>query len=148
MNALDFVFIAILIVFSLRGFMRGLINEIFGFGSFAVSLILGALFFQKMADVYAPSMNLILAKILGFLTVFVCAFILMKLIQMLVKSLFSSAILNSLDKALGLLLGFAEGAAIVILILLALVEINPKINSDHLRDGSAVTRIIEPMFAA
>ena len=143
MNVLDFVFIGILLIFSLRGLARGLINEVFGFGSFAVSLLLAAAFFQRMADVFMPSMNPILAKILGFLTVFICVFILMKIIQMLFKALFSGAILGSLDKALGLLLGFAEGAALVVLILFAMVEINPKINSEELRNGSVVTNIIE-----
>ncbi len=143
MNVLDFVFIGILLIFSLRGLARGLINEVFGFGSFAVSLLLAAAFFQRMADVFMPSMNPILAKILGFLTVFICVFILMKIIQMLFKALFSGSILGSLDKALGLLLGFAEGAALVVLILFAMVEINPKINSEELRNGSVVTNIIE-----
>lgn len=143
MNVLDFIFIGILLIFSLRGLSRGLINEVFGFGSFAVALLLAAAFFQRMAEIFMPSMNPALAKILGFLTVFICVFILMKIIQMLVKALFSGAILNSLDRALGLLLGFAEGTALVLLILFALVEINPKINSEELRNGSVVTNIIE-----
>ncbi len=143
MNVLDFIFIAILLIFTFRGLARGLINEVFGFGSFALALLLGVVFYQKMADIFMPSMNPLLAKILGFLTVFICVFILMKIIQMLIKTLFSSAILNSLDKALGLLLGFAEGAAIVVLILFVMVELNPKLNSEELRKESVVTNFIE-----
>ena len=81
MNVLDFIFIAILLIFTFRGLARGLINEVFGFGSFALALLLGVVFYQKMADIFMPSMNPLLAKILGFLTVFICVFILMKIIQ-------------------------------------------------------------------
>ena len=143
MNVLDFVFIGILLIFSLRGLARGLINEVFGFGSFAVALLLAAAFFQRMAEIFMPSMNPALAKILGFLTVFICVFILMKIIQMLVKALFSGAILNSLDRALGLLLGFVEGAALVFVLLLAMVEFNGTIDTSNLRERSVVSNYIE-----
>ena len=48
MNVLDFVFIGILLIFSLRGLARGLINEVFGFGSFAVSLLLAAALIRRI----------------------------------------------------------------------------------------------------
>ena len=62
---------------------------------------------------------------------------------MLVKTIFSGPILNSLDKTLGLLMGFAEGAAIVVLLLLAMVEVNGTIDSTSLREQSVVTNIID-----
>ena len=64
MNVLDYILIAILLIFVIRGFVRGLINEIFGFGSFIIPLLLGILFYQKMGAVFAPSMNLIVANVL------------------------------------------------------------------------------------
>lgn len=143
MNVLDYIFIAILLIFTIRGFARGLINEVFGIGSFVFPLLLGIVFYQKMADIFVRSMNPLLAKILGFLAVFICAFILIKIIQQLVKAIFSGPILNSLDKTLGLLLGFAEGTALVIVILLAMVEINGTIDSAALRERSVVSTFIE-----
>ena len=38
MNVLDYIFIAILLIFTIRGFARGLINEVFGIGSLIFSL--------------------------------------------------------------------------------------------------------------
>ena len=143
MNVLDYIFIAIILIFTIRGFARGLINEIFGISSLILPLLLGIVFYQKMADVFVRSMNPILAKILGFLAVFIFAFILIKIIQSLVKTLCSGAILKSLDKTLGLLLGFAEGSALVFAILLAMVQINGTIDSASLRDQSVVSTFIE-----
>ena len=148
MNVLDYILIAILLIFVIRGFVRGLINEIFGFGSFIIPLLLGILFYQKMGAVFAPSMNLIVANVLGFLVVFICAFVLIKIIQLLVKTIFSGPILNSLDKTLGLLMGFAEGGALVFLILVALVEIKGKIDTSALLEGSVVYDLVERAFPA
>lgn len=148
MNVLDYILIAILLIFVIRGFIRGLINEIFGFGSFIIPLLLGILFYQKMGAVFAPSMNLIVANVLGFLVVFICAFVLIKIIQLLVKTIFSGPILNSLDKTLGLLMGFAEGGALVFLILVALVEIKGKIDTSALLEGSVVYELVERAFPA
>ena len=143
MNVLDYIFIAILLIFTIRGFARGLINEVFGIGSLIFPLLLGVLFYQRMGEIFSNSMNPLLAKILGFLAVFICSFILIKIIQMLVKTIFSGAILNSLDKTLGLLLGFVEGAALVFVILLAMVSINGTVDSETLREQSVVSNLIE-----
>lgn len=143
MNVLDYILIAILLIFTIRGFARGLINEIFGIGSFIIPLFLSVLFYSKMGKVYAASMNPLVANILGFLTVFICSFVLIKIIQTLVKTIFSGPILNSLDKTLGLLMGFAEGGALVFLILVAMVEINGTIDTSSLREGSRVYNIVE-----
>ncbi len=143
LNILDWVFIVILAIFTIRGFARGLINEIFGIGSLLLSLLFGAAFYQKMAEVYVRSMNPLLAKILGFLTVFICAFVFIKIVQMLLKTLFSGPVLKSLDKTLGLLLGFAEGFALVFAILLAMQSLNKTIDSSALRNQSVVTTFIE-----
>ena len=147
MNVLDYILIAILIIFTIRGFARGLINEIFGIGSLIIPLFLSVLFFQKMGKIYASSMDSLVANILGFFTVFICSFVLLKIIQALVKTIFSGPILNSLDKTLGLLLGFAEGGALVFLILVAMVEINGTIDTSSLREGSAVYSIVESIPA-
>ncbi len=143
MNVLDYILIAILLIFTIRGFVRGLINEIFGISSLIIPLFLSVLFFQKMGKVFAASMNPIVANILGFLAVFICSFILIKIIQMLVKTIFSGPILNSLDKTLGLLMGFAEGGALVFLILVAMVEVNGTIDTSALREGSKVYSVVE-----
>ena len=147
MNVLDYILIAILIIFTIRGFARGLINEIFGIGSLIIPLFLSVLFFQKMGKIYASSMDPLVANILGFFTVFICSFVLLKIIQALVKTIFSGPILNSLDKTLGLLLGFAEGGALVFLILVAMVEINGTIDTSSLREGSTVYSIVESIPA-
>ena len=142
MNVLDWIFLAVVAILAIRGFARGLINEIFGIGSFIFSLLLGVVFYQRAADIYVRSMNPLLAKILGFLSVFICAFILIKIIQGLVKTIFSGSILKSLDKALGLLLGFAEGAALVFVILLAMARFNGVVDTSSIREQSYVSNII------
>ena len=143
MNVLDYIFIAILLIFTIRGFVRGLINEVFGIGSLIFSLFAGIMLYQKMAKVFSRSMSPLLSKILGFLAVFICAFILIKIIQLLLKTIFSGAVLGSLDKTLGLLLGFVEGAALVFVLLLAMVEFNGTIDTSSLRERSVVSNYIE-----
>ncbi len=66
-----------------------------------------------------------------------------KIIQLLLKTIFSGAVLGSLDKTLGLLLGFVEGAALVFVLLLAMVEFNGTIDTSNLRERSVVSNYIE-----
>mgnify|MGYP002623745834 CR=1 FL=1 len=143
MNVLDYILIAILLIFVIRGFVRGLINEIFGIGSLIIPLFLSVLLFEKMGRVYSSSMNVVAANILGFLTVFICSFVAVKMIQLFFKTIFSLPILNSLDKILGLLMGFAEGGALVFLIIVALAEINGTVNTDALREESFISKFVE-----
>ncbi|MBQ6028324.1 MAG: CvpA family protein [Treponema sp.] len=147
MNVLDYILIAILLIFTIRGFARGMINEVFGVASLVIPLFLSVLFYKKMGDVFAQSMNPLAAKILGFFAVFICSFVLLKIIQLLVKTVFSGPILKSLDKTLGLLLGFAEGGALVFLILVAMVEVNGTIDTSALREKSVVYSIVESVPA-
>ncbi len=144
MNALDYVFLGILVIFTLRGFIRGLINEVFGIGSLIFPLFISLLFYKNAAVLISSSvsMNPILAKILGFLAVFVTVFIAVKLLQLLLKAIFSGKILGSLDKTLGLLLGFIEGAALVFVVLFIMGEANPAFNSQEIRDGSFIANIV------
>ena len=141
-NALDFVFIAILFIFTFRGLIRGLIDEIFGFGSLIIPLFAAFAFYSRLASAFAPSVDGILANILGFVSVFIIAFIFLKLIQHLIKAVFSGKILGSLDRTLGLLLGFVEGAALIFLVIFILTEANGIFNSDSLRDGSVITNLL------
>ena len=87
-------------------------------------------------------MNATLAKVVAFFAIFVAAFIIIKLIQMLVKLIFSGPILKSLDKTLGLILGFLEGAALIVLVLFVMSELNGTIDSESLRSGSALSNFI------
>lgn len=142
MNILDCIFFAVLLIFAVRGFARGFINEVFGIGTLIFSLFFAFCFYDALGEVFALSMNEVLAKVVAFFAVFVAAFILIKLIQMLVKLIFSGPILKSLDKTLGLILGFLEGATLVALVLFVMSELNGTIDSGTLRDGSAISNFI------
>lgn len=142
MNILDCIFFAVLLIFAVRGFARGFINEVFGIGTLIFSLFFAFCFYDALGEVFALSMNAVLAKVVAFFAIFVAAFILIKLIQMLVKLIFSGPILKSLDKTLGLILGFLEGATLVALVLFVMSELNGTIDSGTLRDGSAIWNFI------
>ena len=142
MNILDCIFFAVILIFAVRGFARGFINEVFGIGTLIFSLFFAFCFCDALSGIFARSMNAVLAKVVAFFAIFVAAFILIKLIQMLVKLIFSGPILKSLDKTLGLILGFLEGAALVVLVLFVMSELNGTIDSGTLRDGSAISNFI------
>lgn len=147
MNILDYLFLAVLFIFIIRGFARGLINEVFGIGSFLLSLFFAFCFYPQLGVKFAASMNALLANIVAFFAIFVAAFIFIKIIQMLIKTIFSGPILNSLDKTLGLILGFCEGVALVFLILFVLSRINGIFDTENLRSGSMVSNILKRFSA-
>lgn len=113
-TVVDYIFLAIILIFALAALIKGFVNELFGKASWILGILGGVLFY---ADIAAHLENKIptsvLRNIVAFILVFVVVFLVLKLIGLLISKLFEVSILKSLDKALGLFFGLVEGCAIV-----------------------------------
>ncbi len=76
MNWLDFVFLAIILVTTILGIVKGLIRQVIGLVAVVIGLILAALYYHALGAVFQTFMhNELLANFLGFVVIFVCVLI-------------------------------------------------------------------------
>lgn len=145
-TALDIVMLVIVFFICIRAAIKGLIDEVFGLGTFVLGAFLAFKFMNKLQPYMAKSMNPTLASILSFVILFVIVFLIMKIIQLALKSVFSGSILTSLDHGLGFIFGIAEGVFIVVLIFILMEILQAWINTDELRKASYLYNLLHNLI--
>ena len=147
MSVPDIVFIALLGLFALRGFLKGFSGELLSIASFALALIAAFFLFTSVGSFIRSHylQMVLLPEILGFLAVFLVVSIAGKILQKIIKDIVERIGLKGLDKALGLILGFAEGFALIVLVLF-LVKIQPFFDASGLLGNSLFARILLPIM--
>lgn len=114
MAVVDFIFLFVILIFSILIAIKGFIEEFSG----KAALILGivcAVSFNGPATVFFQDKIPYewLAKIVAFLSVFIVTFLVISLIGKLVSLLFQGKIMKGLDRTLGFFLGLVEGLLVV-----------------------------------
>jgi membrane protein required for colicin V production len=146
--SLDLVFIILLGLLTLRGFLKGFTGEFFSIASLALGLISAVFFFIFGADFlrarYFQNLAL-LPEILAFFGIFLIVFIAGKILEHIIKDIIKRLNFDTLDKALGLVLGLAEALALISLVLLILI-IQPLFNAKALLEGSIFARLFLPLI--
>ena len=117
MQVLDMVYLALIGLLVLRGFLKGFTGEFFSIASLALGISAAALLFRQGAHFlrsnYLPAA--LLPEIFAFLIIFIAVFIMTKILERIVKDIIARLNLETLDKMLGIVLGLAESFAIIIL---------------------------------
>ena len=113
-TVVDYIFLAIILIFALAALIKGFVNELFGKASWILGILAGVLFYADIAVLLENKIaSVVIRNICAFLLLFVVVFLAIKIIGMIISKLFEVSILKSLDKALGLFFGLVEGCAIV-----------------------------------
>lgn len=144
-NILDTILLIISIIVIIKVTVRGFIDEFFSMAAFLLA-IAAAFWFHRPLSLHTKVSGLspMAMKLIAFFMIFIVVFIAVKLLQMLVSAVFNNEILNSLDHALGFFLGIFE-AYIVLIILVAILQLQPFFNVDELIARSIVVRILAPL---
>lgn len=154
MNALDWVFIAILALLGIRCAIRGFITELLSVAAILLGLLAAIFLYKPAGQLFVgwgiPAKPEALPAILGFAAVFLLVFLLVKLIARLLREGMEAAQLGGVDRALGLVLGLAEGLVIVSLVLIAMSLLEPSLKSiagySKLLGGSFFAKLILPII--
>lgn len=112
MNYMTYAVIAILVVFALIGYMKGLVGEITTFIALVLGVIGLALVMLVVDNALDEEFDDALL-ILLFLLVFIMLVQLIKVLLKTVKFLAKLPLINGVNKLLGTLLGIAEGVVVV-----------------------------------
>lgn len=145
-TVIDIVLLILALIICIRAGINGLINEVFGLGTFILGAWLAFMFMNKLQPYLAECMNDKLASVLTFLILFTCVFLIMKIIQTVLKSFFSAQILNSLDHGLGLIIGVAEGVLFIIIVFILMEILQSWIDTSEIRNGSYLYHLFQGMI--
>lgn len=145
---LDIIFLSLIIISSLRGAFRGMIQELISLAALFISLLLAAVFYPDGTKwIQARSSLEETATLISFLCIFVAAFILFKLLQKAIVYLINETPFESVDKLLGFFFGLLEGLLICFLIVY-LIDFQEIIVLDKWTDSSKLLPYIERFLPA
>jgi len=143
-SILDAVLITIGVIVIIKVTVRGFIAEFFSLAAFLVATAAGFWWYRLLAlRLSIGGLSQTVLRLIAFFIIFIVVFIAVKLLQMLIAAIFQNEILSSLDHALGFFLGIFE-AYIVTVIILAVLQLQPFVNTDDIIAHSIIVRTLAP----
>jgi membrane protein required for colicin V production len=145
---IDIIFIALLVLFTIRCYLRGFISEVMSMAAIVLG-VLSALFFYKnggafLRNKYMPDIKAV-PEILAFIALFVIVFVLIKILEKILKEIIEGVRATGTDRFLGILFGLAEGVAVISLILFIL-RIQPLFDPVPILSDSFFAGILLPLI--
>jgi len=126
MTYLDYIILAIVAVFLIKGLFRGLINETIGLIGLVVSVVLAVKYMSNLAVFLKDVLDIspVIITLLSFLLVFVAAQMGVQLINYLLHKLVENSFMSGAEKLAGGALGLVKGLVVSSLLAL-LVSVLP-----------------------
>ena len=146
--AIDIIFIALIIIFTVRCAIKGFISEIMSMASIVLGL-LAALYFYKNGGEFVrikfmPDTKII-PEIIAFAALFLIVFITIKILEIMLKEIIEGIRLGGVDRFLGIFFGAAEGIVVISLILF-LLRIQPLFDPGSLLANSFFAKLLLPLI--
>ncbi len=147
-SVLDFIFVGLIGLFMIRCYLKGFVGEVFSIAAVILGF-LAALFFYRNGGEYLrtqfmPDLKTI-PEILAFIALFIIVFIVIKLLEVMLKGIINGISLTGVDRFLGIIFGFAQGVAVVCLVLFVL-RIQPLFNPDRILSESFFANLLLPLI--
>lgn len=135
MNLLDLGIIVVLLLVALRGYYRGLLQEVSVIIGLVIGLIFAAHYYLRLARLLSQWVHTPLySRIISFLVILVLAYWLIRLAGNLLHRFLSVVYLGSLDRLLGGAFGLLKGA-VLLGFLLTIVTISVPKDSKLLKES-------------
>ena len=148
MQVIDIVFIALIVLMTIHGLLKGFVGELFSWAALVLSIWVAVLLFpaggafirtRAMEDVR------IVPELLAFAAIFLIIMISVKLLERILRNIIEGARLGSVNKFLGAVFGLVEGLALVALIVFVL-RVQPLFNAAQMLGESVFAQFLEPFL--
>lgn len=147
-SVIDMVFLGLMGLFMIRCYIKGFISELLSMAAVVLGLLASLFFYKNGADYiranYLPDLKVI-PEILAFVILFIVVFIVVKLFEILLKGVIEGVRLKGADHFLGIVFGFAEGLAVISLILF-LLRVQPLFDPSQLLSDSFFAKLLLPLI--
>jgi membrane protein required for colicin V production len=145
---IDIVFLALIIIFAVRGWVRGFIGEFLSMAAVVLGLLAAFFFYRNGAvfirERFMPTLNFI-PGILAFIAIFLIVFIVVKILERLLHDIVEGIMLGTVDHFLGIVLGLAEGVIVTALVLFVF-SIQPLFDPASVFQNSVFARFMLPFI--
>ncbi|MDR1586981.1 MAG: CvpA family protein [Treponema sp.] len=146
--AIDILFAALIVIFTVRCALRGFVGELFSVASLALGLLAALYFYRNGAlfirEKFMPGLKII-PEIAAFIAIFLIVFICIKIIEGMLREIIEGIRLGRADRFLGIFFGLAEGIIVVSLILFVL-SIQPLFESAPILEKSFFGNLLLPFI--
>ena len=119
MNWLDITIIAVIALFTLAGFSRGLVSQIFSIAALAGGLVIGFIFYDLLGGVFLKERlveNRSIADVGGFIVLTFASYVIIQLAGWMTTKLIGTLHLSWLNRICGAALGALTGAVTAFLL--------------------------------
>lgn len=144
----DIVFAGIIIIFTLRCAVKGVVSELMSLAALIFGLLSAIFFFRKAAIIvrerFMPGVKT-LPEIISFVALFLIVFAAIKLVEVMLKGIIEGVRLSGPDHFLGFIFGLGEGV-IVVCLLLFIITIQPFIFPEAILKGSFFAEFFLPFI--
>jgi membrane protein required for colicin V production len=121
---LDYVIIGLLLFFSVLGFLKGMVSQLFSVFALILGFMGARLYFSQAQEFIGLSS--FYGPIVGFLLTFIGAFLLVKMIGVGIEKIFKIAKLSFFNRFCGFLLGLLKGLVICTVFVSVLLLVYPE----------------------
>ena len=147
---IDLIFAILIVLMVIHGYVRGFIEEFFGWATLVLSIWAAVLLYHKGADfIRTKIMQTVryVPEILAFIAIFLIVMIVLKMVEYVLKDIIKNAkILGGANKVLGLVFGLIEGFTLTALILFVLM-VQPVFKDLKFLDDSIFNQILKPIIS-
>ena len=148
LSVIDVIFILLILLFVIRCYLKGFVSELLSMAAIILG-ILASLFFYKnggefLRTQFWPGMKII-PEVVAFIALFLIVFIVVKLLEMMLKGIINGVRLTGVDRFLGIIFGFAEGIAVISLVIFVL-KIQPLFDPSPILSESLFARLLLPLI--
>lgn len=140
-NVLDILFLAIVILSTLFGIIKGFIRELFSLAFFIIALILSFLYYSDVGTIYSKYLSENIAHFAGFVTIFVAVLVVGTLVTYFIKKIFILGPLKTIDRIFGGVFGLVRGMLIAALIVFVMIAF--QINDSLVRKSRLAPFVLE-----
>ena len=144
----DMVFLVIITLLVIRGYIRGFITEFFAWVAVLLSIWVAVLLHQNgAAFIRGRIMEDVehIPEILAFVGIFIIVMIFVKMVQRILRDIIVGAKLGGADKLLGAVFGLLEGLTLTAL-LFFLLSVQQLFDASSVIEGSTLARILLPII--
>jgi len=147
-SPVDLFFIGIIIIFAIRGMFRGFIETIFNAIALIGGVFIGWLLYRPLALQFQKVGILKASELAAFLTLFIAVYLVAKIGEHFFKKVTENKSIDNLDKAAGFIIGALQGAILVILFIIIVVNILDRFfDISSFFDKSYLFTLVEKLFS-
>jgi len=144
----DIVFLVLIALLVIRGYMRGFVTEFFAWASILLSVWVAFLLYSNGAEFIRGRIMAnveLIPEILAFIGIFFIVMLFVKMVQNILHDVIFGARLGGADKLLGAAFGLVEGLTLTALIFF-LFSVQPLFDATGIIEVSTFARILLPII--